>query len=77
MRVSMGHEFWAIFVDFVNHDLIYSEVRNKSVSRIWRKSYPVGMRLVLATANNAGTSFVLNQLRPGFDFAIGVQREYG
>ena len=41
------------------------------------KSHPVGMRLVLATVNNAGTSFVLNQLRSGFNFAIGVQREYG
>ena len=70
----MGREFWAIFVDFVNHDLIYSEVRNKSVSRIWRKSYPVGMRLVLATVNNARTSFLLIQLSPGFVFAIGAER---
>ena len=72
----MRREFWAIFVDFVNNYLIYSQVRNKSVSRIWRKAYPVWMRLILATVNNAGTSFVLNQLRSGFNFAIGIQREY-
>ncbi len=71
---AVGSDGGFIEVDFVDHDLVETEVGDEGILAVWGKAAPVWVRRSLTARNNIGSAFVF--MDNGFaEFAVFAERE--